>query len=804
MADSAGARNPAGARYDPRMKYVTPLAAILLAGCVSSAPPPPAVEAGSGKPWIGVMGLSATKEIPAAGGKRFPIAIHVGRVFVDGPADAAGIRPGDLIVAAEGVDFAGDEAKLPDRLRAAIAARRPGETLSLTVVRDRVESDIRLDRVPVDPEPRTPGEILRKARPDSRYTVDARRRQDLLNLSVRIGTMRAARKIPADAEIFPDPPEETHESLLARKIARDAGYDAEEKDLVERLAATHLVADFWRLPRMAYAHRNPWRLAGTSQRLIHETTGTASAADRFRAGAAWLDRPLPADARPYLPAPETLTLNQRLSEIETLLGRIRSRWDAAFARLSPDDMTYLEKALDRPDRDWMEFEPERRMLALSEKVDLAALFSAAGTAARFLEETRGAFLTDLAAGLAAEATERIERDTPFGRIVVCGNGDDWHKGDPPAFLVDLGGNDLYTHGAGSSAGRARPASIVLDAGGDDAYQSSDGWSQGCGKLGVGILADIAGDDRYLAQDWGQGAAFLGAGLLLDLAGDDAFRANDCAQGCALWGIGLLCDMDGRDRYAATGFAQACAMPGGFAMLEDAAGDDSYFCKGRHPTGYGDAGLFEAIGQGSGYGFRSVNASGGIALLADLAGDDRYEAGHFSQGGGYYYGWGLLFDRAGDDGYLGSRYAQGFAAHQALGYFEDADGNDRYATLQAVAQGCSWDETAVVFLDRAGNDVYEGGTGFSQGASAHNGFCLFADLSGSDTYRAGGGQGIAGDNSYHGGHSLSVFLDSGDGTDRFSGAREPVPPGAVTRTSPGGVVSDPASPATPEKEPVPEK
>ena len=34
-------------------------------------------------------------------------------------------------------------------------------------------------------------------------------------------------------------------------------------------------------------------------------------------------------------------------------------------------------------------------------------------------------------------------------------------------------------------------------------------------------------------------------------------------------------------------------------------------------------------------------SGGVALLYDGGGKDRYEAGNFSQGGGYYFGIGML-------------------------------------------------------------------------------------------------------------------------------------------------------------------
>lgn len=737
------------------------------------------------------MGLSPTQEVPKAGSKRFPTGLAVAKVLAGGPAEAAGMRSGDVIVEADGVDFAAEPAALPNLLREAIAARGVGKTMRLTVVRDRIASEHLLDGVRIDPRGRTPEEILGKARPGSRYRAEAERRVDLVVLDVLLAPARAAKSLPADDAVFPETPEETPESGRARAIAREAGLEKEEGDLVERLAKTHAAPDAWRLARMAYAHRNPWRLAGASQRLIRETALAPSVAEGIGAAAGWLDLPLSGETA-YRPSPEALSLEQRLAEIQTLLGRIRVRCDAAFERLSSDDRAYLEETLAATE-EWAGFEPEPRMLAIAERVDRAALCAAARLATLFIDGMPGPFLRDLETGLAAAGLDRIERDTPFGRIVVAGVGNDWHQGEAPAFLVDLGGDDLYTDGAGASDGCKRPVGIAIDCAGDDSYQSSGPWSQGCGKLGIGILADLDGDDRYLGQDWTQGAAFLGCGVLLDREGDDAFRGRDCAQGCAIWGVAVASGGPGDDRYEATGLAQACAMPGGFALLLDEAGDDRYFAKGAHPTGYGDPGLFDAMSQGCGLGLREASASGGIACLADLAGDDRYEAGHFSQGGGYYYGWGLLFDREGDDGYLGSRYAQGFAAHQALGYFEDAAGDDRYATLQGVAQGCSWDETAVVFLDRAGNDVYEGGSGFSQGAVAHNGFCLFADLGGDDVYRSKEGQAVSRGNDYHGGHSLSVFLDAGGGDDRYAGGEATVTPNAVNRPSAEGVLADSEEP-----------
>jgi putative serine protease PepD len=58
-------------------------------------------------------------------------------VTPDGPADKAGIRPGDVIVG-----FEGRPVTEPDQLIVAIRAQRPGDTVTLTVRRDSQERDV--------------------------------------------------------------------------------------------------------------------------------------------------------------------------------------------------------------------------------------------------------------------------------------------------------------------------------------------------------------------------------------------------------------------------------------------------------------------------------------------------------------------------------------------------------------------------------------------------------------------------------------------------------------------------------------
>ncbi|MDB5064492.1 MAG: Glutaredoxin [Chloroflexi bacterium] len=70
--------------------------------------------------------LARERGLPAAWG------VEVGRVTPGTPAAEAGIRPGDVITGVGAYTLAGGA----DQFRAAVAARRPGDTMTLSVRRD--------------------------------------------------------------------------------------------------------------------------------------------------------------------------------------------------------------------------------------------------------------------------------------------------------------------------------------------------------------------------------------------------------------------------------------------------------------------------------------------------------------------------------------------------------------------------------------------------------------------------------------------------------------------------------------------
>jgi len=155
-------------------------------------------------------------------------------------------------------------------------------------------------------------------------------------------------------------------------------------------------------------------------------------------------------------------------------------------------------------------------------------------------------------------------------------------------------------------------------------------------------------------------------------------------------------------------------------------------------------------------------------LLDLgAGKDRYQAGSFSQGGGYYFSFGLMYDGGGDDENFGSRYALGFGVHQAIGVRWDAAGNDSYTCRSVAHTGMAWDEGVGYLLEDGGDDTYHTGD-LSCGGAAQTGIAICIDRGGTDSYRTGKeSQGGTGSFEYHDKPALGVLIDIGGADDEFS-------------------------------------
>lgn len=365
--------------------------------------------------------------------------------------------------------------------------------------------------------------------------------------------------------------------------------------------------------------------------------------------------------------------------------------------------------------------------------------------------------------VAADVPLRFE--SPNGRVVIYGTGDDVHPADEDAVLViDLGGNDTYLRGASANLLEGRSASVVIDLSGDDRYVGGNDFSFGGALGGIAIQWDCGGNDTYLAGHCSLGAGILGVGVLVDEGGDDVFRAKDFCEGAGAYGIGVLLKRGGNDLYHADLFGQGFASTWGCGVLADVGGNDTYDAGGAHLHAPLFRDRYQSLSQGFAIGNRPTQ-SGGVGVLVDVSGNDRYVADIYAQGSSYWYSLGLLIDDDGHDTYVAGQYSCGSGIHLSAGMLLDRAGNDSYHCLNGVGGGGAHDFAVGFLVDRGGDDHYSG-SGGSQGGALTNSVAMLIDDAGDDGYCAvrGGSQGVA--TPARGSGGIGLLLDGG-GKDVYS-------------------------------------
>ncbi|WP_280546686.1 Do family serine endopeptidase [Halomonas sp. 11-S5] len=102
--------------------------------------------------WMGIEAQELNQELAASFGLQTPAGVIIAGVVPDGPADRAGLQPGDVLLEVDGQPVLD-----PRRTMSDLAAMAPGTRLPLTVVRggERREVTIELGERPT-PEPRRP------------------------------------------------------------------------------------------------------------------------------------------------------------------------------------------------------------------------------------------------------------------------------------------------------------------------------------------------------------------------------------------------------------------------------------------------------------------------------------------------------------------------------------------------------------------------------------------------------------------------------------------------------------------------
>jgi len=110
-------------------------------------------EASGGKlvrPWLGVTGEALSAEIAESLGFEKPGGVVVKELFAGGPADKAGLKPGDVLLAINGRDV-----QDPQGMAFRLATLPIGDAANVTIVRkgERLELPVQLVPAPREPEP---------------------------------------------------------------------------------------------------------------------------------------------------------------------------------------------------------------------------------------------------------------------------------------------------------------------------------------------------------------------------------------------------------------------------------------------------------------------------------------------------------------------------------------------------------------------------------------------------------------------------------------------------------------------------
>lgn len=356
-----------------------------------------------------------------------------------------------------------------------------------------------------------------------------------------------------------------------------------------------------------------------------------------------------------------------------------------------------------------------------------------------------AWQTSEAGRAAIEALGAVDLriSTSRGELRIAGTSTTQHLGEA-WIVIDLGGDDTYDGLFGTPL-RPGDAGLVIDAGGDDRYgQASAKATLACGLFGLGAIIDLGGDDQYECGESGLACGWYGVGVLVDHAGNDSYSGRIWTQAAAHAGVGVLADLSGNDSYVCDEQSQGMGSTLGCGALIDQSGNDSYVARDEGNVSAAYLNQSVAMSQGCGYGRRADTGdghslAGGFGLLIDGAGDDSYHAQVWAQGCGYWWGVGLLDDRSGNDRYRNGKYSAGAAAHFAVGCLVDGAGNDVHnagpvdnPTAKNQYLGHARDWSIGVFLDGGGDDQYMLRTHCAGSADLAS-FAVFADLGGDDVY-----------------------------------------------------------------------
>ncbi|MEA2096451.1 MAG: HEAT repeat domain-containing protein [Candidatus Cloacimonadota bacterium] len=411
-----------------------------------------------------------------------------------------------------------------------------------------------------------------------------------------------------------------------------------------------------------------------------------------------------------------------------------------------------------------------RLLNIMKKLDRKALHISGFMFINLIEELKSKDFSNLEL-YNGENIEGAEGEilyyaqTKYGELIIGGEGENVYSRDF-AFIIELGGNDIYRCRAGGALGLlGNSYSFVIDHDGNDIYFNEEkSVSMGSGFLGIGILYDMQGNDVYRGTHYSLGSGICGIGILVDNAGEDDYRGGCFTQGSGHYGIGILRDIGkGDDRYLAKLWAQGFGSTFGYGLLHDTGGDDTYRTGGEYLHAPLLPNDYQSFSHGFGMGWRP-RAGGGIGVLYDEGGNDFYDGEVFCEGSAYWYSLGILVDGGGNDSYNAAQYAQGAGIHLAIGALWEQAGDDQYHSRNGVVGGTAHDLSVAMLVDESGDDSYMVSGGY--GISLTNSFALFIDKLGNDMYSTWEDHSFGSVRWARGFAGCGIFMDL-EGKDRYS-------------------------------------
>ena len=712
--------------------------------------------------WLGVVMKMPAQANPQSETDHAVSAVEIEQVLPRSPAEKAGLREGDRITAIDGIAFSGKGEALLTEFPAAIAQKHVGQKVVLSVLRK--QEALQLQAV-IEPYPTVKSRL--KPHPD----LDRSRAADERSLLM--------------------------DALDKEGLITDYGWLLQQMRYETRKAVSPVVrnGDYnpFRLQEVNYVMTHPMDLPAVARKITDRLQGAYGKERHDLAGLMQvvMDELDMAYVQPVIENSPPADLAQYVERLVDAIRHANAERNVVLSVLSPDEVDFLyvyapELLDEKPGEDQKKLSDaeereldarDLRFLQLVLKLDLPRLMNASAEIARAIDlET----LQRLAkqpvkpgyypAGWTVQEKDNLTvLDTPAGKVLIGGAGDNTYT-DDAALIIDLGGNDRYLNHAGGST-RGIPFSVVIDFSGNDDYDAKQDFAQGAGLLGGGFLIDLAGNDRYTAKNYAQGAGVLGTGMLVDLSGKDSYTAVAAGQGIGAFGAGILAEGAGDDRYYANVYSQGMGYIDGLGAIIEVSGNDNYFAGGWIEDFRAPGKSYKSKSQGFGFGMRPsdslVGASGGIGVIAEAEGNDTYVADYFAQGSAYWFSLGILDDRKGNDRYIAGRYAQGAGIHLSAGVLIDGEGDDEYLASFGVAQGCGHDYGIGFLLDNGGNDRYTAGA-IAQGAGNDNGIGVLSDNGGDDSYFLRGlGQGRGNFTTSRDLGSFGFLFDTGGGNDTYS-------------------------------------